>query len=162
VQSVHYLPFGLGHATVHYPHRQHNDHPPYDKPGFHHSPLPLFVSPSPRLPLVHLLHAGCEQYLYYLPSHTARVFLQFSIRTRGERMWHINHRIVWHPPYGRGSPTSGHKMIGANGGSRNTSTVQMDTVVHTARTTRASISHPDNGQVTELCPLLDHFRRHGL
>src|SRR5215813_12415398 len=121
-----------------------------------------FSSLSPRLPLAHLLHTGCEQYLHHLPGHTARMFLQFSIRTRRERMWHINHRIVRHPPYGRSSPTGGHKMISADGGSRNTGTVQMDTVVHTARAARASISHPDNGQITELCPLLDHLRRHGL
>jgi hypothetical protein len=111
---------------------------------------------------VSLVHAGCEQYLHHLPGHTARVFLQFSIRACGERMWHVNHRIVRHPPYGRGSLTGGHKVVGANGGSRDTGAVQMDTVVHTARAARASISYPDNGQITELLPLLDHLRSYRL
>ena len=77
-------------------------------------------------------------------------------------MWHINHRIVRHAPYGRSGLASGHKVVGANGGSRDTSTVQMDTVVHTARAARASIAHADNSQITELLPLLDHFRGDGL
>src|SRR5215813_2192560 len=77
-------------------------------------------------------------------------------------MRHINDRIVRHAPYGRGSLASGHKMISANSGGRNSSAVQMDTVVHTARAARASISDPDNGQITELFPLLDHLRSHRL
>src|SRR5262249_27996021 len=100
----------------------------------HHTTRQAFIiTPSPRLPLVLLFHAGREQYLHYLPGHTARVFLQGSIKARRERMWHINHWIVRHAPYGRCSLASGHKVIGANGGSRDTGTVQMDTVVHTAR-----------------------------
>src|SRR5262245_48186122 len=128
----------------------------------HFSSLPLLISPSPRLPLVLLLHAGREQYLHDLPGHTTRVFLQFSIRARGERMRHVNHRIVRHSPYGRCSLTGGHKMIGANSSSRDTGTVQMDTVVHTARAARTSIPYPDNGQITELFPLLNHLRGHRL
>src|SRR5215510_4438519 len=77
-------------------------------------------------------------------------------------MRHIDDRIVRNAPYGRCGLASGHKMIGANGGSRDPSPVQMNTVVHTARAARTSISHPDNGQITELFPLLDHLRRHGL
>jgi hypothetical protein len=53
-------------------------------------------------------------------------------------------------------------VIGADGGGRNAGTVHVDTVVHTARAARASISHPDNSQITELCPLLDHLRGHRL
>jgi len=77
-------------------------------------------------------------------------------------MWHINHRIVRHAPYGCRSLAGSYKVIGANGGSRDTGTVQMDTVVHTARAARASISHSDNSQITELLPLLDHLRGDGL
>ena len=40
------------------------------------------ISSSPRLPLVLLLYARCEQYLHHLPVHAPRVFLQFSIRAR--------------------------------------------------------------------------------
>ena len=76
-------------------------------------------------------------------------------------MWHINHRIVRHAPYSRSGLAGGHKVVGANGGSRDTGAVQMDTVVHTARAARASISHPYNGQITELLPLLDHLRGYG-
>jgi hypothetical protein len=53
-------------------------------------------------------------------------------------------------------------VIGADGGGRDTGTVHVDTVVHTARAARASISHPDNRQITELFPLLDHLRSHRL
>src|SRR5213593_1641649 len=77
-------------------------------------------------------------------------------------MRHIDDRIVRHAPYGRCGLAGSHKMIGANGGSRDPGTVQMNTVVHTARAARASISHPDNGQITELFPLLDHLRRYRL
>jgi hypothetical protein len=51
-------------------------------------------------------------------------------------------------------------VIGADGGCRDTGTVHVDTVVHTARAARASISHPDNSQITELFPLLDHLGSH--
>src|SRR5262245_3677682 len=80
------------------------------------APFPL--SPSPRLPLVLLLHAGREQYLHHLPGHTARLFLQFSIRACGERMRHVYHWIVRHAPYSRSGLAGGHKVVGANGGSR--------------------------------------------
>src|SRR5262245_16169419 len=47
---------------------------------------PFPISPSPRPPLVLLLHAGREQYLHHLSGDTARVCLQFSIGAGGERM----------------------------------------------------------------------------
>src|SRR5262249_28105841 len=102
----------------------------------HHTTRHIFIIAPFRfssLPCILLFHAGREQYLYYLPGHTTRVFLQFSLRARRERMWHINDRIVRHAPYGRCSLAGGHKVVGANGRSRDTGTVQMDTVVHTAR-----------------------------
>src|SRR5262245_19291716 len=77
-------------------------------------------------------------------------------------MCHVNYRIVRHAPYSRSGLASGHKVVSADGGGRDTGTVQMDTVVHTARAARASISHPNDGQVTERGPRLDDLRRHRL
>jgi hypothetical protein len=77
-------------------------------------------------------------------------------------MWQIDHRIMRHAPYSCSCLAGGHKVISANGGGRDTGTVHMDTVVHTARAARASVSYPDNSQVTEFLPLLDHLRSHRL
>jgi hypothetical protein len=77
-------------------------------------------------------------------------------------MWHVNDRIVRHAPYSRSGLAGGYKVVSANGRSRDTGTIQMDTVVHTARAARASIAHPDNGQITELLPLFDDLRSYRL
>ena len=76
-------------------------------------------------------------------------------------MRHVNHRVLWHAPYGRSRIAGRDKMIGANRGRRNTGTLQMNSVVHTARAAGSSIAYTNDGHVARLDPILDYLWRHG-
>ncbi|MGQ4807551.1 hypothetical protein NKDENANG_00905 [Candidatus Entotheonellaceae bacterium PAL068K] len=74
-------------------------------------------------------------------------------------MWHIDHWIFGHAPDACRGLARVDKMVSTNSSCGDPSAVAMDTVVHTARAARASISHPDEHQVASVTKRLNHLSR---
>ena len=66
-----------------------------------------------------------------------------------------NSGVIRRAPHLGHSRSRGDEPVGANGGRRDAGVLYVNSVVHTARTAGASITHPDNDRIAALRQLLD-------